>query len=268
MWVVNGIFENVGTVQDGITTIAQPRTVQDRDGAMPLQVHRRRGALRAHPFPLRQAGRRDRRARPGRAAGREDRPGRPVGRRQVDPGQRAAAAVRPGGRAHPDRRPGHRRRHPGEPALADRRGHPGHLAAASLDPRQPALRPSRRQRGADRRGGAQGARRRVHSAADRWRGPHRLRRPGRRARGEALRRPAPAHRDRPRAAEGRADPGAGRGHLGAGLRSRGGHPGQPGHADAGQDGDCHRPPPFHHRADGPAGGAGQGPSWKPARTPN
>ncbi|MEO7073120.1 MAG: ABC transporter ATP-binding protein [Rhodanobacter sp.] len=38
MWVVNGIFEDVGTVQDGITTIAQPRAVQDRDGAMPLQV--------------------------------------------------------------------------------------------------------------------------------------------------------------------------------------------------------------------------------------
>ncbi|MDQ6646003.1 MAG: ABC transporter ATP-binding protein/permease [Pseudomonadota bacterium] len=38
MWVVNGIFEDVGTVQDGITTISQPRTVQDRDGAMPLQV--------------------------------------------------------------------------------------------------------------------------------------------------------------------------------------------------------------------------------------
>jgi ATP-binding cassette subfamily B multidrug efflux pump len=38
MWVVNGIFENVGTVQDGITTISQPRTVQDREGAMPLQV--------------------------------------------------------------------------------------------------------------------------------------------------------------------------------------------------------------------------------------
>ena len=38
MWVVNGIFEDVGTVQDGITTISQPRTVQDRDGAMPLEV--------------------------------------------------------------------------------------------------------------------------------------------------------------------------------------------------------------------------------------
>jgi len=38
MWVVNGIFENVGTVQDGITTISQPRNVQDREGAMPLEV--------------------------------------------------------------------------------------------------------------------------------------------------------------------------------------------------------------------------------------
>ncbi|WP_174236697.1 ABC transporter ATP-binding protein [Dyella sp. S184] len=38
MWVVNGIFENVGTVQDGITTISQPRAVQDREGAMPLEV--------------------------------------------------------------------------------------------------------------------------------------------------------------------------------------------------------------------------------------
>ena len=40
MWVVNGIFENVGTVQDGITTISQPRAVQDNEGAKPLAVTR------------------------------------------------------------------------------------------------------------------------------------------------------------------------------------------------------------------------------------
>jgi len=40
MWVVNGIFENVGTVQDGITTISQERTVVDAEGAMPLVVTR------------------------------------------------------------------------------------------------------------------------------------------------------------------------------------------------------------------------------------
>jgi len=40
MWVVNGIFENVGTVQDGLETIARPRLVQDRPDAVPLQVNR------------------------------------------------------------------------------------------------------------------------------------------------------------------------------------------------------------------------------------
>jgi len=38
MWTINGIFEDIGTVQDGITTISQPLTVQDREDARPLQV--------------------------------------------------------------------------------------------------------------------------------------------------------------------------------------------------------------------------------------
>ncbi|TBU88274.1 ABC transporter ATP-binding protein [Phytopseudomonas dryadis] len=40
MWVVNGIFENVGTVQDGMRTIVQPRHILDRAEAKPLQVER------------------------------------------------------------------------------------------------------------------------------------------------------------------------------------------------------------------------------------
>lgn len=40
MWVVNGIFENIGMVQDGLETIAQPVTVTDRDHAKPLVVTR------------------------------------------------------------------------------------------------------------------------------------------------------------------------------------------------------------------------------------
>jgi ATP-binding cassette, subfamily B, multidrug efflux pump len=40
MWVVNGIFENVGTVQDGMKTIVQPRQVLDQEQAKPLQVSR------------------------------------------------------------------------------------------------------------------------------------------------------------------------------------------------------------------------------------
>ena len=38
MWVVSGIFENIGTVQDGMQTIAQPRSVIDRDEAPLLAV--------------------------------------------------------------------------------------------------------------------------------------------------------------------------------------------------------------------------------------
>ncbi|MDH0300421.1 MULTISPECIES: ABC transporter ATP-binding protein [unclassified Pseudomonas] len=44
MWVVNGIFENIGMVQDGLQTIAQPVTVSDRPGAPALKVSR--GAVR------------------------------------------------------------------------------------------------------------------------------------------------------------------------------------------------------------------------------
>ncbi len=38
MWTVNGIFEDIGTVQDGMETIARPLTVQDRPDAVPLRV--------------------------------------------------------------------------------------------------------------------------------------------------------------------------------------------------------------------------------------
>uniref|UniRef100_UPI00262240B1 ABC transporter transmembrane domain-containing protein n=1 Tax=Dokdonella sp. TaxID=2291710 RepID=UPI00262240B1 len=43
MWVVNGIFENIGTVQDGIETISQPRDIVDAPGAPELAV--RAGAV-------------------------------------------------------------------------------------------------------------------------------------------------------------------------------------------------------------------------------
>ena len=40
MWVVNGIFEDIGTVQDGMETVAREHTVLDVPGAMPLVVKR------------------------------------------------------------------------------------------------------------------------------------------------------------------------------------------------------------------------------------
>jgi len=44
MWVVNGIFENVGQVQDGMKTVAMPRHVLDRPDAKPLVI--RQGEVR------------------------------------------------------------------------------------------------------------------------------------------------------------------------------------------------------------------------------
>jgi len=38
MWVVNGIFDNIGTVQDGMQSIVQPRLGMDRPDAQPLSV--------------------------------------------------------------------------------------------------------------------------------------------------------------------------------------------------------------------------------------
>lgn len=38
MWVINGIFESIGTVQDGMETVAKPLTVVDPPGAKALQV--------------------------------------------------------------------------------------------------------------------------------------------------------------------------------------------------------------------------------------
>jgi len=40
MWEMASLFENIGTVQDGIGTLTRPRVVVDQAGAMPLQVTR------------------------------------------------------------------------------------------------------------------------------------------------------------------------------------------------------------------------------------
>ncbi len=40
MWVVNGIFEDIGTVQDGMETVAKPQAVRDAADAKPLVVSR------------------------------------------------------------------------------------------------------------------------------------------------------------------------------------------------------------------------------------
>jgi ATP-binding cassette subfamily B multidrug efflux pump len=40
MWVVNGVFEGIGTVQDGMETVARAHAVTDAPGARPLEVSR------------------------------------------------------------------------------------------------------------------------------------------------------------------------------------------------------------------------------------
>ncbi|SDU29740.1 ABC transporter ATP-binding protein [Stappia sp. ES.058] len=44
LWEVSGLFENIGTVQDGITTLSRERGVRDRPDARPLEVDK--GAIR------------------------------------------------------------------------------------------------------------------------------------------------------------------------------------------------------------------------------
>jgi ATP-binding cassette subfamily B multidrug efflux pump len=56
MWVVNGIFENIGTVQDGIRTIARPRVVADRIDARPLRVEHGRVCFENVGFGYGKAG--------------------------------------------------------------------------------------------------------------------------------------------------------------------------------------------------------------------
>lgn len=40
MWQMTGLFENVGTIQDGIATLAKPRSIVDAPDAKPLEVSR------------------------------------------------------------------------------------------------------------------------------------------------------------------------------------------------------------------------------------
>ena len=117
------------------------------------------------------------------------------------------------------------------------------------------------------RGGEEGRSERLHRHADRPQGPQGLRRPCRRTRRQALRRPAPAHRDRARDAEGRADPAARRSHQRARQRGRSRDPAEPVQADAGQDRGRDRAPPVDHRRDGPPDRDGQGPHRRARHAP-
>ena len=267
MWEMASLFEHIGTVQDGINTLSRPQTVIDRPDARPLHIGQ--GDVRFEHVTFAYGGSRrvienlTLHIRPGEKVGLVGRSGAGKstivnlllrlydvegGRVLVD-GQDIAHATQDSlrsqvGMVTQDTSLLHRSVRDnilyGRPDASDVQM----IAAA------------RRRRGA-----------RVHPRPDRPARTQRLRRACRRARGQAQRRAAPAHRDRPGDAEGRPHPAARRGHQRARFRGRGGDPGQPLSADGRQDRGRDRAPPVDHRGDGPAGGAGPGADRGAGRSP-
>ena len=54
MWEFAALFENIGTVRDGVTTLSIPRDISDAPGAIPLQA--RKGAVRLEDVTFRYVG--------------------------------------------------------------------------------------------------------------------------------------------------------------------------------------------------------------------
>ena len=103
-WILRSItslFESVGTIENGIATIARPNEMRDRPGAAPFVGGRRRHCVPRRAFPLRRGRAGDRRPVALHPARREGRAGRPVRRGQVDARQPAPAFLRARGREHP-----------------------------------------------------------------------------------------------------------------------------------------------------------------------
>ncbi len=57
MWQMTGLFENVGTIQDGINTLTKPRSIVDASGAKPLVVQQGRIEFDNVSFAYKDAGR-------------------------------------------------------------------------------------------------------------------------------------------------------------------------------------------------------------------
>ncbi|PWW46242.1 ATP-binding cassette subfamily B multidrug efflux pump [Melaminivora alkalimesophila] len=57
MWQMTGLFENVGTIQDGIATLTRPRTVVDAPNARPLVVERGEIVFERVSYAYKEGGR-------------------------------------------------------------------------------------------------------------------------------------------------------------------------------------------------------------------
>ena len=153
---------------------------RDRAPRRALRVRRGRGAARP---------------RPPRGRGRAGGAGRCQRQWQVDRRGAGPADARPRPWRGPCRRVRRARRDPALAARPDRCGVRGELPVLRHARRQHRLRPTRRDPRRGRGRGPRRVRRRLHPRA-----PRRLRHHRRRARSQPLRRPATAHRPRPRGA--------------------------------------------------------------------
>ena len=252
MWEMAALFEHIGTVQDGINTLSRVHAVVDKPDARPLVVAR--GEIRFERVSFSYGGKRDviddlsLVIRPGEKIGLVGRSGAGKstivnlllrfydsgsGRILID-GQDIAQCTQESLRAQigmvtQDTSLLHR-------SVRDNILY-GKPDATDADMETAA----RRARGA-----------RLHRRTGRREGPTRIRRPRRRAGGQAVGRPAPAYRHRARHAEKRADPAARRGDQRPRLRGRGGDPAEPLPVDGGQDGRGHRASAVDDRRHGSA----------------
>ena len=257
MWEVSGIFENVGIVQDALSTISQPKQVLDAPAARPLAIAR--GEVRFDDVSFHYGGAReviphlDLTVRAGEigligpsGAGKStlvnvllrlyDLQG---GRILID-GQDIAGVTQESLRSQigvvtQDTSLLHR-------SIRD------NLLYGRPDASEQQLQDAVRRAG-----------RRLHRRSDRRRRPPRPGRARWRTRRQAVRRPAPAHRDRPRAAQDA--PILILDEATSALDSEVESAIQESLETLmqGQDRDRHRAPAVHHRPHGPAGGAGPGP---------
>ncbi len=251
MWEFASLFEHIGTVHDGIDTLARPHTVVDRPGAVPLSVPR--GEVRFEHVSFGYGGRRSvienlsLHIRPGEKIGLVGRSGAGKstivslllrfydverGRVLID-GQNIADVTQDSLRAQigmvtQDTSLLHRSVRDnilyGRPDADDAMM----MAAARRAEAHEFI------QGSDRSGRAPG-----------------LRRARRRTRHQVVRRPAPARGDRARDAQGRAHPDPRRSHERPRQRDRGGDPAEPVPPDGRQDRRGHCAPAVDHRGDGP-----------------
>ena len=260
-WEVTGIFENIGVVQEGMETIAVPHVLVDAPGARELHVAQ--GEIRFTNVTF--------------TYGRND------GRKVLDdldlvvrPGERVGLVGRSGAgkstlvnlllRFHEleqgsIRIDGEDIRSVTQESLRAAIGMVTQdtsllhrSIAANIGYGRPGATQAEIESAAQARPCAR-IHRRPHGLED----AHGIRSARRRARRQAVGRAAPAHRDRARHPQERADPGARRGDVRARQRSRARHPGPAARAHGRQDGDRDRAPALDDRAHGPPHRARSGP---------